>query len=65
MLLLLLLRPIPLVRTTPVLLPTNQPTNTQASKVPVDSSSVQEMIVMMDLDQDGVISFKEFERFFM
>eukprot|EP00198_Chlamydomonas_reinhardtii_P007476 XP_001696813.1 predicted protein [Chlamydomonas reinhardtii] len=37
----------------------------QASDVPVKPENIDEMIVLMDLDRDGVISWKEFVTFFM
>ncbi|KAG2431453.1 hypothetical protein HXX76_009468 [Chlamydomonas incerta] len=37
----------------------------QASDVPVKPENIDEMIVLMDLDGDGVISWKEFVTFFM
>lgn len=37
----------------------------QASKVPVSACNIEEMINLMDMDKDGLISWKEFEVFFM
>ncbi|GIM06750.1 hypothetical protein Vretimale_11004, partial [Volvox reticuliferus] len=37
----------------------------RASKVPVSSDNINEMIELMDMDGDGAINWKEFETFFM
>ncbi|KAG2426108.1 hypothetical protein HYH02_014863 [Chlamydomonas schloesseri] len=37
----------------------------QASDVPVKPENIDEMVALMDLDRDGVISWKEFVTFFM